>query len=149
MDPDPAAPLRLRRRDRWSMRARLWRAWRAGTGERRAALLDSARDTAVGAWVASVDSDAEVDDALTEAELRLFDGSAIALGRCHSPTLARIRAALAAGPVVVERLADHRHCWGVYLRTATGNLGLLAPRLAVVRGGGGLRTDTPAPLAFA
>lgn len=144
MDPSEAH-LRMRRRDRWSLQVRLWRAWRAGVAERRAVALGTVRGAVLGGLVASIDADGG--GALAEAELHLLDGTCLCLGRCHAPTLGRLRAALAAGPVRVERLADHRHCWGVYLSTAGGRLGVLAPRLAVAGAGGGLRTVPVRPLA--
>ncbi|HET9691861.1 MAG TPA: hypothetical protein VFP61_11975 [Acidimicrobiales bacterium] len=143
----PMPPLMLRRRDRWSLKVRLWRAARAGQGERRSSLVAAARAVALGAPVSTVDNDATV--ALSNAELRLIGGGSLELGRCHRPTVARLRAATEAGPVFVDRIADHGHCFGVYLRTAAGQrIAVLTAQLGVGSAGGGTSVDLR-PLALA
>ena len=104
-------------------------------------------ELAQGAPVSAIDND----DAVTfsDAELRIIGGGALELGRCHRPTVARLRAAIEAGPVFVERIADHGHCFGIYLRTATGaRIGVLTAYVHVGAAGGGSALK-PSPLAFA
>ena len=137
----------FRRRDRWSLRYRFWRAERAGRGDRRGAVVEAARTVALGAPVASLV--AEKPQAYAEAELRLIGGASLRLGRCHRPTVARLTDVIDAGGVWVERIADHGHCFGVYLRTASGQrLALLTNAVRVGGGGGGALLDLR-PLALA
>jgi hypothetical protein len=141
----------LRLRDRLSLQVRLWRARRVGLGDRRTAMLVAACDAAQGEWLCSVvegPASSSGIGVMGSAELHLFDGAVLDLGVCHRPTVAKLRQAMASGPVIVERIADHGHCFGVYVRTTAGSLGLLVPRLLVAPGHGGLRTEGR-PLAFA
>ena len=131
------AEMHIRRSDRWSLRLRLWRSWHLGRRERRHVLLGAANDAAVGHRIAGIEQRA--DGAMAYAGVRLDGGRTLTFGRCHRPTLSRLALAISAGPVVVERIADHRHCFGVYLRTVFGPLALLAPQVIVGAGGGGLR----------
>lgn len=137
MEPLRTPELRISRRDRLSLRLRLWRSGHIGRRERRVVLLGAARAAAVGDAVTGLEHRAHGEVAY--AGLRMTGGRTLTLGRCHRPTLSRLAAALNAGPVVVERVADHRHCFGLYLRTVSGPLAVLVPQLTVGSTGGGTR----------
>ncbi|MCU4186005.1 hypothetical protein K6U06_16670 [Acidiferrimicrobium sp. IK] len=126
----------LRRVDRWSMRWRLGRIWKQGMAERRAARLDHARRLEGSALNGARSGSGRL---LVDSELYLSDGASLAICCAHVPTFDRLLRALREGPVLLERVADHRRFIGLYFQTRRGPLAMLVQDLAVRSDGGGLR----------
>jgi hypothetical protein len=131
---DPFAT--LSRRQRWSMRRGLRRAWHRGVAERDKHVVDCLNERSGAMPLSHVRVDDTGDIKVTE--IGFFDGCMVRLGFCHQGAVARLMESMEAGFVTLERATRHGDFLGLYFTTPTGLLPVLAGAARLGGADGGL-----------
>jgi hypothetical protein len=130
---DPFAT--LSRRQRWSMRRGLRRAWHRGLSARDKEVVEALNQRSGSMPLSHVRIDHV--GSIKVTEIGFFDGCLVRLGFCHPGTVGRLIESTASGLVTLERAARHGDFLGLYFLTPAGLLPVLAgaARLGGVDGG--------------
>jgi hypothetical protein len=134
---DPFAT--LSRRQRWSMRRGLRRAWHRGLAARDEEVVEALNQRSGSMPLSHVRMDQV--GSLKVTEIGFLDGCLVRLGFCHPGVVTRLIESTTSGFVTLERAARHGDFLGLYFSTPTGPLPVLAGAARLGGSDGGLGED--------